>query len=167
MSYSKGLIPKEQVKDLVEFLKAIGIPVRVASAAWEMYQVQLVGRWWAITCSSKDVVGIPDAMLGLTQKFLRETTNFDPSAITDTQRLDFMLSEHRKVVIEIEGRGSLGRHYAVYVEEGFMGDRQYAPVKFTQAEEFSGSSPQGAEIKRQAIDLAINESKEQTNEKSN
>lgn len=159
MAYSRGLIPKERVKDLIEFLRAIGIPVRVASTAWEMYQVNIAGRWWAITCSNKDVVGIPDAMLGLAQKFLRETFNNGPAAITDTQRLDFMLSEHRKVVIEIEGWGSLGRHYAVYVEEGFMGDRQYDAVKFTQAEEFSGSSPQGAEIKRQAIDLAINELK--------
>ena len=87
--------------------------------------------------------------------------------ITDTERLDFMLSEHRKVVIEIEGWGSLGRHYAVYVEEGFMGDRQYDGVRFTQQEEFSGSSEQGAKIKREAIDLAINESKEQSNEESN
>lgn len=165
MAYSKGLIPKERVKDLIEFLKAIGIPVRVSATAWEMHQVQIAGRWWAITCSNKDVVGIPDAMLGLAQKFLRETFNNGPAAITDTQRLDFMLEKHRNIVVHVIGSNFAGdtTYYRVYVEQGIMGDHM-----------FPGMEVQGSindcitpEIKREAIDLAINESKEQTSEKSN
>lgn len=161
MSYSKGLIPKEQVKDLVKFLQDIGIPTRVASTAWELYQVQLVGRWWAITCSAKDVVGIPDAMLGLTQKFLRETTNFNPSAITDTQRLDFMLAgPPRNVIKEIEGYNGQGRTmYAIYIEEGVMGDFTYPKMRFDESDRIRWNEGEGLEIQRQAIDLAINNPK--------
>ena len=87
--------------------------------------------------------------------------------INDTERLDFMLCESRKVVVEIEGWGSAGRHYAVYVEEGFMSDHQAPAVRFTQEEDFNVADAGGLHIKRQAIDLAIIESKEQSSEKSN
>lgn len=79
------------------------------------------------------------------------------SKITDTDRLNFMLRKSRQVIVEIEGWGNEGRHYAVYVQEGFMGDKNYPAVRFTQAEDFSGVDEQGKQIKREAIDLAINE----------
>lgn len=156
-AYLKGLITSAQVPDFVTYLQEKGFMVRTTSAAWELYQVSLWGRWKAIVLDGKGVIGIPSELTADAQKFLKGAAAQD--SITDTMRLDFLLSAYRKVVIELEGWGSMGRHYAVYVEEGFMGDKQYEAVRFTQAEEFSGNSPEGAAIKRQAIDLAINELK--------
>ena len=87
--------------------------------------------------------------------------------ITDTERLDFMLLKHRKVIVSLVGIGTRGRSFEVYVEEGFMASREYTPVLVHAPEGNFENVPNGDEIKRQAIDLAINESKEQTSEKSN
>lgn len=84
--------------------------------------------------------------------------------ITDTQRLDFILKKCRKVVIEQVGyNGSGDTFYEVYVEEGFMSDRKYPPVRLVG----KSTTVINGETQRQAIDLAINESKEQVNEKGN
>lgn len=88
-------------------------------------------------------------------------------SITDTERLDFMLEKHRKLIISLTGIGTRGRAYEVYVEEGFMGSREYTPVCVKAPEGNFQDVHNAAEYKRQAIDLAINESKEQTSEKSN
>lgn len=157
MAYVKGIIPADKVPLFLEHLGMGGYAFRQEARQWQLGQVLVAGVWTAITVDKKGAVGLPEELVGHAKDFLQGT--FTPESITDTERLDFMLSEHRKVVIEIEGWGSLGRHYAVYVEEGFMADLQYDAVRFTQAEEFSGNSPQGTAIKRQAIDLAINELK--------
>ncbi|MCW8156598.1 hypothetical protein D7243_10370 [Stutzerimonas stutzeri] len=68
---------------------------------------------------------------------------------SDTKRLDFMLQAYRKVIVERLPHDNL----AIYVEEGFMGDRQYPAVRY------SGDWEQGStvdmEIKRAAIDAAL------------
>lgn len=81
--------------------------------------------------------------------------------ITDTERLKFMLKKSRKVVVE-----DCFRHHEIYVEEGFMGDKKYSPVHVAlpYAEWEKGDR---LCYQRQAIDLAIIETKVQTNEKSN
>ena len=155
MAYIKGLIPKDKVVAFAEYLNRGGYATRPAVSIYELHQVMIAGRWMAITVDGKGVVGLPAELNEHAKHFMLSVF----AHVTDTQRLDFLLSAYRKVVIELEGCGSMGRHYAVYVEEGFMGDKQYEAVRFTQAEEFSGNSPEGAAIKRQAIDLAINELK--------
>jgi hypothetical protein len=156
MSYIKGLIPADKVPEFLQFISADGYDTRPGGSTWELGQVLLDGRWTAITTSSKGVVGLPAGLAGYVKGFMRNRQ--EPEGITDTERLNFMLDKCRKVVVEIEGWGSEGRHFAVYVEEGFMSDKTYQAVRLTQ-EELDGASEQGRQIKREAIDLAINETK--------
>ncbi|WP_081255268.1 hypothetical protein [Pseudomonas putida] len=68
------------------------------------------------------------------------------SEFTDTQRLDFMLGNFRKVVVEVLPFG--GRD--VYVGEGFMGTKTYGAVRLTNP-----SDQEEEQAKRMAIDLAL------------
>lgn len=154
MAYIKGLIPADKVPEFLKVLRGEGYDVRPAGSTWELAQVLLEGRWAAITINSKGVVGLPEALAGYVPGFLEK-----PAGITDTERLNFMLDKSRKVVVEIEGWGSEGRHFAVYAEEGTFGGPSYPAVRFTQ-EDLDGASEHGRQIKREAIDLAINETKE-------
>lgn len=72
-----------------------------------------------------------------------------PAALADTARLDFMLEQHRKVVVELIP----GKRHEVYVEEGFMGDEQYPAV--THTGDWVDGSAAAKEAKRKAIDAAI------------
>lgn len=65
---------------------------------------------------------------------------------TDTERLDFMLSKSRKVVVEVRPYG--GRD--IYVEEGFMGTTTYGAVCLTNP-----SAQEEGQAKRLAIDIAL------------
>ena len=159
MAYIKGRIPSDKVSLFAEYLMLGGFDIRRSSARYELVQVRMLNRWLAITIDSKGVVGLPEELVGHAEDFLRGTFTPEPEGISDTERLDFMLRKSRKVVVEIEGWGSEGRHYAVYVEEGFMGDHQAPAVRFTQQEDFNGVDPHDVKIKREAIDLAINETK--------
>jgi hypothetical protein len=68
------------------------------------------------------------------------------SEFSDTERLDFMLSKSRKVVVEVRPYG--GRD--IYVEEGFMGTRTYGAVCLTNP-----SAQEEGQAKRLAIDIAL------------
>lgn len=68
---------------------------------------------------------------------------------TDTQRLDFILQGHRKLVVERLPHNNLD----IYVEEGFMGDKQYPAVRYSG--HWGQGSSEDLEIKRKAIDAAI------------
>ncbi|MCK2123924.1 hypothetical protein [Pseudomonas sp. PNPG3] len=68
------------------------------------------------------------------------------SEFTDTQRLDFMLKNFRKVIVEVLPFG--GRD--IYVEEGFMGDKTYGAVRLTNP-----SAQEEEQAKRTAIDIAL------------
>ena len=65
----------------------------------------------------------------------------------DTERLDFILCKSRTVTTEILPDG-----YALYVEEGLMGDKVYPHVKASIVGKENRKS-----LQRQAIDLAITE----------
>ncbi|MEN5128884.1 hypothetical protein [Pseudomonas alloputida] len=70
----------------------------------------------------------------------------------DTQRLDFMLSHGRELVLE--GMGTNGRGtfwYTLYVQEGRWGSQEYGRVHLEGPVDFDATSEQ----KRQAIDLAM------------
>lgn len=68
------------------------------------------------------------------------------SEFTDTERLDFMLSKSRKVVVEVRPYG--GRD--IYVEEGFTGTTTYGAVCLTNP-----SAQVEGQAKRLAIDIAL------------
>lgn len=70
-------------------------------------------------------------------------------ATDDTERMDFMLQKHRKVVVELVP----GRRHEVYVEEGFMADEQYPAVIHEGG--WADGSTAANEVKRKAIDAAI------------
>lgn len=65
----------------------------------------------------------------------------------DTERLDFILCKSRTVATEILPDG-----YALYVEEGLMGEKVYPQVKASIVGKENRKS-----LQRQAIDLAITE----------
>ena len=71
------------------------------------------------------------------------------SGPSDTQRLDFMLSNCRKVICERLPHDN----FEVYVEEGFMGDKRYPGVCYSG--DWERGSPEALEIQREAIDAAI------------
>lgn len=158
-AYLKGLITSAQVPDFVTYLQEKGFMVRTTSAAWELYQVSLWGRWKAIVLDGKGVIGIPSELTADAQKFLKGAAAQD--SITDTMRLDFLLGGPvRKVVKEIEGYNGSGElHYAVYVEEGEFGGPNYPALRFTQADRIAWNKGENLDKQRQAIDLAINNPK--------
>lgn len=166
MEYVKGTIPVERVPEFIQFLQQLGYATRPGSGHYQLGQILVDGRMQAITVNAKQVVGLPAEIAGYVPAFVA-AGQAPATGITDTERLDFMLSKSRKVVVEITGWGSEGSHYAIYVEEGTMGDKSYPAVEFSQEAQFKHTTPEGVATKRQAIDLAINESKEQSSEKSN
>lgn len=72
-----------------------------------------------------------------------------PEAITDTQRLDFILRKCRKVIVERLPNNCL----EVYVEEGFMGETQHPVI--AHRGDWAEASAEAAAVKRKAIDAAI------------
>ncbi|SFA47889.1 hypothetical protein [Metapseudomonas otitidis] len=70
-------------------------------------------------------------------------------AITDTQRLDFILRKCRKVIVERLPNNCL----EVYVEEGFMGETQHPVI--AHRGDWAEASTEAAAVKRKAIDAAI------------
>lgn len=159
MAYVKGIIPADKVPLFLEHLGMGGYAFRQEARQWQLGQVLVAGVWAAITVDKKGSVGLPEELVGHAKDFLQGTFTPEPEGITDTERLDFMLSKSRKVVVEITGWGSEGSHYAVYVEEGTMGGKSYPAVEFAQETQFMHNTPEGVATKREAIDLAINESK--------
>lgn len=84
--------------------------------------------------------------------------------ITDSERLVFMLDKYRVVVTEVVGSNGRGdTFYEVYVEEGFMANRRYPAVKVVG----NINTAMNLASKRESIDLAINEVRSETSEKSN
>lgn len=69
--------------------------------------------------------------------------------VTDSDRLVFMLTSHRKVVCQRLPHDN----FEVYVEEGFMGDKRYPGTPYSG--EWGKGSPEALEIQRQAIDVAM------------
>lgn len=70
-------------------------------------------------------------------------------AITDTQRLDFILRKCRKVIVERLPNDCL----EVYVEEGFMGEVQHPVI--AHRGDWAEASADAAAVKRKAIDAAM------------
>lgn len=159
MAYIKGMIPKDKVPNWLHYLGDQGFQVVVGKSIYEMGQVMVNGRFFAITVDSKNRVGVPEELEAYCTAFLQEA-NEEGVTISDTKRLDFMLQNNRTIVFE----NVWGQRTETYVEEGFMADRKYAPV--CTIEPFSNwSEVFKKSIQRQAIDLAITEFEQ--NEKGN
>lgn len=78
-----------------------------------------------------------------------------PAAPEDRARLEFMLERHRTVVVELlPSHGDRGK-YAIYVEEGFMRDKQYPSVLFTVTGALRADDEALKKTKLDAIDAAI------------
>lgn len=88
--------------------------------------------------------GVPVGWLPM----LDEPSAEQPAPVAvDTERLDFILCKSRTVTTEILPDG-----YALYVEEGLMGDKVYPHVKASIVGKENRKS-----LQRQAIDMAITE----------
>lgn len=163
MANDVGYIRPECIPALKTYLDRRGIGWNPGHGQWEVIRIAYGGHTCVVTRNQKEQYKTPVELRPLLLDFrdfmlMQEPTLETNEEITDTERLDFMLSKGRQVITEVEGWGSEGRHYAVYVEEGTMADRKYDAVRFT-AEDHSSRSPEGLKIKREAIDLAIIQSR--------
>lgn len=160
MAFDKGQIRIDEIPAFKAWLDANAVGWNPGLGLWEVIRVNYGTRVQVVTRNKQDHLSSPEELRPLLQQFRvflnPPQTPEVKDEITDTERLDFMLSKGRQVVVEIEGWGSEGRHFAVYVTQGVMSDREYPAVKFT-CEDFKGGSDEGRKIKREAIDLAINE----------
>jgi hypothetical protein len=160
MSYAKGIIPKAQVPAFLVELTRLGYTVNPGKSQWEMAQVLHGSKFHAISVDSKNVIGLPEFLAQLASGWLLAQNPVPLAAgITDTERLDFILSKSRQVIVEIEGWSHEGRQYAVYVAQGTMQDIEYEAVRIVKKDDETivQNSEEGRKIKRDAIDLAINE----------
>lgn len=172
MANDVGYIRQDDMPSLEIWLNRKGVAFAKGVGLWEVIRIYYGGHTNVVTRNKVEQYKTPVELRPLLLEFREFLNNYVPEpepapGITDTERLDFMLRKSRQVIVEIEGWGSEGRHYAIYVTEGTMSDHEYPAVRFTQAEDFSGVSEEGFKIKREAIDLAIFENRNQVSEKSN
>ncbi len=159
MQYIAVALQINQWPAFSEYLRIVGINVRESKADWELAHVNQHGtdnRFYPVTYNKRYQVKVPAWLHEHYLQFVRNTQGScveqAADVITDTDRLNFMLVKHRHVVIEQLPWGT----HEVYVEEGFMGDKRYRSV--TVKGELPNHDTDAAQsIKRQAIDLAINE----------
>lgn len=123
-------------------------------ASAEVYKVMLAAAPSAPKCSTCRDVGV----IGHSEIFPDCADTWEPAPKADdpvkvqsddATRLDFMLIRNRKVVVERLPNDN----FAVYVEEGFMGDKVYPSVSYSG--EWASGSSEELELKRKAIDAAI------------
>lgn len=171
MANDVGYIRQEDIPAFKLWLDQKAVGWNPGVGLWEVLRIHYGALTCIITRNKVEQYKTPVELRPLLLEFREfinshEQVTETPEEITDTERLDFMLSKARNVVVEVAGWGSEGSHYEVYVEEGVMGDRQYDAVRFTQ-QNFKGGSDEGRKIKREAIDLAIIQSRSETSEESN
>lgn len=82
-----------------------------------------------------------------------QTEQPERSGFDDKARLDFILEQHRKVIVELKQIRMGAERLEVYVEEGFLGDIRYPTIAFVGA--WDGDSAAALETKRRAIDAAL------------
>jgi hypothetical protein len=162
MANDVGYLRQEDIPALKAWLDVRGVGWNPGIGLWEVIRIAYGGHNSVVTRNKQEHYKTPVELRPLLLEF-REfmASHEEPETkeeISDTERLDFILRKGRQVVTEIEGWGSEGRHYAIYVTEGVMDDKEYPAVRFT-AESFSQISEEGRKIKREAIDLAIIESR--------
>lgn len=84
---------------------------------------------------------------------IAQTEQPEQSGFDDKARLDFILEQHRKVIVELKQIRMGAERLEVYVEEGFLGDIRYPTIAFVGA--WDGDSAAALETKRRAIDAAL------------
>jgi hypothetical protein len=146
-------------KDFLEaWLDKRGIGWTPGIGQWQVIHIRYGGFTCVVTRNKQEQYKSPIELRPLLLEFREYMASLEnpetKDEISDSERLDFILRKGRQVVTEIEGWGSEGRHYAIYVTEGVMDDKKYPAMRFT-AEDFNSAGEEGRKIKREAIDLAI------------
>lgn len=165
MANDVGYIRPEDVPALKLWLDIRGVGWNPGHGQWEVIRIAYGGHNCVVTRNQKEQYKTPVELRPLLLEFrdymlTLASINAEPETeeeITDTTRLNFMLNKQRKVSVEVAGWGNGTRYYEVYVEEGFMSDKKYPSVRITSNTEENFQGVYGMEIKREAIDLAINE----------
>lgn len=172
MANDCGLLRQEDMPVFKQWLDFVGVGWNPGVGLWEVIRISYAGHSCVVTRNKQENYKSPEYLRPLIQCFrayqLKDEAEVQAEAeITDTERLDFMLSKGRKVVTELTGWSSENTCYDIYVTEGSMEDRKYTAVSHDHVGHMKASTDIARKLKREAIDLAITESKEQTNEKSN
>ena len=155
MANDCGLLRQEDMPAFKQWLDLGGIGWNPGMGLWEVIRISYAGHSCVVTRNKQENYKSPEILRPLIQCFREYQLKEVPVVveITDTERLEFMLKKSRKVVVE-----DCFRHHEIYVEEGFMGDKKYSPVHVGLP--YKEWAPGDRLIyQRQAIDLAITESK--------
>lgn len=177
MAHDKGLIQIEEIPHFRAWLAVNAIGFNAGIGQWEVLRVNYGTHVQIIARNSQDHLKTPEGLRPLLQEYRRHVEGQStasniaaeiqsrPDAITDTERLDFMLDKSRKLVYEVVGYSGRGTSFIdVYVEQGFMSDRKFDAVRIEVQSSDKCCAP---ETKREAIDLAIIEVRSECNEKGN
>lgn len=158
MANDVGYLRQEDIPALKLWLDQRGVGWNPGLGLWEVIRIAYGDHNCVVTRNKVKQYKTPVELRPLLQEF-REFVNKLPDpipaiAITDSERLVFMLDKYRVVVTEVVGSNGRGdTFYEVYVEEGFMADHRYPSVKVVG----NISTSMNFATKREAIDLAINE----------
>lgn len=166
MANDCGLLRQEDMPAFKQWLDLVGIGWNPGTGLWEVIRISSGGNNYVVTRNKQENYKSPETLRPLIQCFREYQMKEGHQApadveITDTERLEFMLKKSRRVVVEM-----CFSHHEIYVEECFMGGKKYSPVHIALPYE-KWEKGDRLIYQRQAIDLAITESKVQTNEKSN
>lgn len=171
MANDVGYLREADIPALKVWLNHCGVGWNPGLGLWEVIRIAYGGHTCVVTRNKMEHYKTPVELRPLLLDFRKFMESHEPitetSEITDSVRLEFLLRKGRQVVTEIEGWGSEGRHYAIYVTQGTMGDHEFPAVRFTRGDDFDSTSEEAFKFKREAIDLAIHEDRNQVREKSN
>lgn len=164
MANDVGYLRQEDIPALKLWLDNRGVGWNPGIGQWQAIHIMYGGHTSVVTRNKREQYKTPVELRPLLLEFREFLNNRLPDpvpaiAITDSERLVFMLDEYRVVVTEVVGSNGRGdTFYEVYVEEGFMADRRYPSVHVTG----NISTPMNFATKREAIDLAIIQSRSES-----
>lgn len=157
MANDVGYLRMEDLPALKIWMDNHGVGWNPPYGLWEAIRIFYGGHQCIVTRNKQDQIKTPVELRPLLLKFREFMNSHEPvaetSEITDTERLDFMLEKHRKLIYEVVGYDGRGSSFIdIYVEQGFMADRRFEAIR---AKVENLSVDHTPEQKRAAIDLAI------------
>lgn len=164
MANDVGYLRQEDIPALKLWLDKRGVGWNPGIGEWQVIRIAYGGHSSVVTRNKREQYKTPVELRPLLLEFREFLNNKLPEpipaiAITDSERLMFMLDRYRVVVTEIVGANGLGdTFYEVYVEEGFMATHRYPSVHVTG----NGNTAMNLTTKREAIDLAIIQSRSES-----
>lgn len=162
MANDCGLLRQEDMPAFKQWLDLGGIGWNPGMGLWEVIRISYAGHSCVVSRNKQENYKSPETLRPLIQCFREYQLKEVPVVveITDTERLEFMLCKGRKVETEVTGWTESCICYEIYVTECSMEDRKYSAVDHNAPVRLIASSDEAMILKRQAIDLAITESKE-------